>query len=328
MTAPGLRQARVWAVVLHYQDADDTVRCVRSLQRGIALDLGILVVDNGPADEAHEALVARLGPRVTCLATGENLGYSAGNNVGIRWALERRPEFVWILNPDTVVAEDTLAGLLATADDLGDAGVLGPRLTLGDSADERIWSDGGVVDARRYGATSNRHAGRPAAEVPPEGPVDVDYVPGASMLLRRTMLESVGLLPEEWFLYFEETDYCRRVRQAGWRTVLDDRVSMTHFKRSSGLLLAPYYLYYMTRNRLLFAERHFGASVDVALADFEAAFLHPWRRNVGERAPAWLPHFDALVAMAVSDARDGTWGRQPRVDAVPVAVLPDAGSVA
>jgi GT2 family glycosyltransferase len=134
------------------------------------------------------------------------------------------------------------------------------------------------------------------------------------------MLEAVGLLPEDYFLYFEETDYCREVRAAGWRTLVDDRVSIVHRKRSSGLLPTPYYLYYMTRNRMLFASRHFDADPALVLADFERAFLTPWRSKVEQHAPGWLPQFDELVSWALHDARSGVTGRQPRVELVPVPV--------
>jgi GT2 family glycosyltransferase len=281
------------------------------------LDLAIVVVANGPQDDRYRDLVDLLGLQVTTIATGSNLGYAAGNNVGIRWALERRPEFVWVLNPDTEVAPTTLSRLLSTAVSHGDAGIIGPRLVLGDG---RIASDGGIVDAARHGATSNRNAGRLAADITAAGPRDVDYVSGAALLLRLSMLEAVGQLPEDYFLYFEETDYCRAVQAAGWRTLVDDRVSIVHHKRSSGVLPTPYYLYYMTRNRMLFASRHFDADPALVLADFDRAFLTPWRSSVEQHAPSWLPQFDEIVALALEDARSGVTGRQPRVDVVPVAV--------
>jgi len=317
MTARIVRPVRVVAVVLHYDAPDDTLSCVAALRRSTMLDLAIVVVDNGPQDDRSRDLADRLGPQVTTIATGSNLGYAAGNNVGIRTALERRPEFVWVLNPDTEVAPTTLTSLLDTAGSHGDAGILGPRLVLGDG---RIASDGGIVDAARHGATSNRNAGRLAADTAAAGPRDVDYVSGAALLLRRSMLESVGLLPEDYFLYFEETDYCRAVQAAGWRTLVDDRVSIVHRKRSSGLLPTPYYLYYMTRNRMLFASRHFDADPALVLADFETAFLTPWRSNVEQHAPGWLPQFDEIVSWALQDARSGVTGRQPRVELVPVPV--------
>jgi GT2 family glycosyltransferase len=328
MSWGAVRPVRVVVVVLHFRDPEDTLRCVSSLPRSTTLDFAVLVVNNGPADAAYDDLVARLGPHITTVATGSNLGYAGGNNVGIREALHRRPEFVWVINPDTVVEPTTLADLLATADAVGDAGIVGPRLVLEATGEgERIATDGGVVDPSRHGATSNRNAGRRVLDVPPSGPRDVDYVSGAALLLRRSMLESVGLLPEDYFLYFEETEYCRTVQCAGWRTVVDDRARMVHRKRSSGLLLTPYYLYYMTRNRLLFAGRHFGSGSVETLADLERTFLGPWRAKVEEHAPDWLPQFDALVSWAVADARAGMTGRQPRVDDVPEPVAASSTEV-
>src|SRR3954447_19748903 len=101
-----LRDARVAAIVLNYRHTEDTVACLAALQRSTCLDQRFLVVDNaapGPAhDRLREAVAAVTAPAtdVTVLATGGNLGYAGGNNVGIRRALERRPEFLLLVNPD------------------------------------------------------------------------------------------------------------------------------------------------------------------------------------------------------------------------------------
>lgn len=316
MTAP-----RVATVVLNYRATQDTVRAVGAVRRSTVLDQLVVVVDNAARGPEHDDLRARLGSGIECLTSGGNLGYAGGNNVGIRFALDREVDFVWVLNPDTEVEPTTLERLLAAADAVPDAGTIGGRLLLPNG---RIQFDGGLVDEARLGAPSHLNAGLKPKAVAATGPYDVDYVNGACLLIRRAVFDRVGLLPEEFFLYFEETSFCRDVRAAGWRNIVDPRASLLHLVRSRPGLPTPYYLYYMTRNRLHFAQRYFDADLDLALAIWTEDFLGRWRARVEQEAPGWLDTFDALVELAVADARGGIFGRVPAVEKFPNP--PAAGS--
>jgi hypothetical protein len=316
---------RVATVVLNYREPSDTLRAVASVRRSTVLDQRLVVVDNAEDGPEHRALADALGQGVEVLATGGNLGYAGGNNVGLRHALDgAAPEFLWVLNPDAEVEPTTLERLLEAAEQVPDAAVVGGRI-LHDAApagEGRIWFDGGLVDDARWGATSHLHSGRAERSVPAGDPRDTGYVTGACMLVRRRALLQVGLIPEEWFLYFEETDLCRRLQALGWRTVVAPRARLVHRKRSSGALPTPYYVYYITRNRLRFAQEWYGTGRsgpqhDAVLADWRAAFLDPWRDRVAERAPHWLATYDHLVATAVHDAQEGVTGRRPDIEEVP-----------
>jgi len=312
--------ARTGVVVLNHGDSTDTLGCLASLEQSDDLDVEVLVVDNGPEDAGHRRLVEAVGGRARVIATGDNLGYAAGNNIGIQQVLDAGCRYVWLLNPDTVVAPDTLPRLLDHLGSVPDCGIVGPRLVLPGSI-PLIWSDGGHLDESAHGATSHLNAGLAAADVLPGKPRDVDYVSGASLLVRRSVVDTVGPLPEDYFLYFEETDWCVQARRHGWRVMVAPAASVVHLKRSSGELPKPYYLYYMTRNRYLFARRCLERDGEAALAELEASFIEPWRERVELRAPYWLPAFDRLVEMAKADARAGRWGRRDDITeyAEPVA---------
>lgn len=296
----------VATVILNFRAPDDTVNLVESLRRSKNLDQRIIVCDNGPADDDHKRLRHRLGDGVDVIATGANLGYAGGNNVGLRHAMRYDPAYFWVLNPDAEVEPATLDLLLATAAAVPDAGVLGPRILYPDRS--RIWFDGGVVDATTWGNTSHLHNGAQVASTPPSAPRDVDYVTGAALLIAAPVIRAVGLLPEHYFLYFEETSYCRDVAAAGWRVLIEPRATMVHHKRSSGTLPTRYYLYYMTRNRIHFGRAHFGASPDQVLSVWRPAFLDPWRARVERIAPAWVQTFDAIVEHAIRDGRGDVYG--------------------
>jgi GT2 family glycosyltransferase len=305
---------RVHTVLLNYRYADDTLRCVRSLEASAFRSQHLVVVDNGSGEETVAELRRGLGAR-TLLETGENLGYAGGNNVGIRYALDRDTDFVWVLNPDTVVEPRTLSRLLRTMEEEPDCGVLGGRLLNGGTDPLTIASDGGIIDRERGGATDHRHVGDRDADVPAGGPHPVDYVPGAGMLIRRRTLEDVGLLPEEFFLYFEETEFNLRVRRAGWRVLVDPRARIHHHKRSSGRLPAPYYVYYFVRNRVLFAERHVPGWDGELPPDLET-WIDAWREKVERADASWVSTYEELVERALTDARAGVDGRRDDIEAV------------
>lgn len=297
---------RVGVVILHFGNSDDTVTCVDSLARSDDLDVDLVVVDNGPEGAAFMELRDRIGPRGETVASGDNLGYAAGNNIGISRVLDRGCDFVWILNPDTVVEASTLPVLLDHMANVPDCGIVGPRILL-PGPSRRIWFDGGLIDWD-VGTTLSLNAGLASDLVEPQVR-DVDYVAGTSMLARRSTIEDIGLLPEHYFLYFEDTDWCLRAQRAGWRTMVNQRARMVHEKRSSGVLPRPHYLYYMIRNSVLFAD-FLGVDGESALQALDKRFLKNWRTKVDQHQPSLLPAFDDIVELAKTDGRARVTGRR------------------
>lgn len=314
------RNARTGVVIVNYGEPTDTLGCLDSLEQSEERAFDVVVVDNGSGSDEHGRLLAGIGSRAEVIATGDNLGYAGGNNVGITRLLERGVEFVWLLNPDTRVESSTLTRLLRVMDRRPRAGVVGPRLMLpGDPP--TIWYDGGEVNLRRFGATRHVAQGRVEAEVEPPRPRRTGYVTGASLLTRATTLAQVGLLPERYFLYFEETDWCIQARRLHWTCIVQSRARMTHLKRSGTGLPEPYHVYYTTRNRYFFARDCLGLDPEGAFANLDARLLPNLRLRVVEEAPAWLPAYDELVARAKADARAGRYGRNDEITDYPRAAV-------
>jgi GT2 family glycosyltransferase len=316
----GLPETRVVTIVLNYQNPEDTEACVSALRRSTDLDQSLIVVDNGPSGTPeNDRLKSLVGSHGVLLTTGGNLGYAAGNNVGIRLALQQRPEFIWLVNPDLRVEPNTLELLLDTADTFRDAAAIGPRIVYGGAGPTRIWFDGGIFDPADAGRTGHLHDGKQESDFPPGNPYDTDYVTGACLLLRTDAIRQVGLLPEDYFLYFEETDYCRQMDGRGWRLIVNPQARAHHFKRSSGALPTVSYVYYMRRNKEIFARR-LGLDVSAAVAHFDRVWTVPWRTKVSQRAPEWLSVFDDIIALAETDAKEGRTGRQDLLSRFPSAV--------
>lgn len=297
----------VGIVVLNHGDPTDTMRCLEALARSRHRDAVAVVVDNGSGPD-HRSTLARGLDVTPLLATDANLGYAGGNNVGIRWVLDRDVRFVLLVNPDVLVRPDTLGTLVSGLRRDPRIGVAAPRLVNGGSRPTTIWYDGAVIDWSRGGATAHVRSGVPLDDAPTRPAVeDTAYATGACMLTRAEVFRDVGLLPTDWFLYFEETEFNLLAQRAGYRTVVVRTALAEHWKRSSGPLPRPYYVYYYVRNRVLFGARHSDRDVDVLVEDV-MQWVHEWRAKVVRNDPSFTPTFDRLVAGALDDARAGRTG--------------------
>ncbi len=260
-------------------------------------------------------LAAELGPAVPLLETGTNLGYAGGNNVGIRYALERDADFVWILNPDTEVEPDTLDGLMTSMALRPDAGFAGSLNLFGDSQPPVIQFAGGHIDWDGGVVVSSLGRGSPLSSNRRRDTYDVDYVAGSSMLVRRSVFEDIGLLPEHYFLYFEETDFQVTAARQGWKSVLNPLARVWHYQASATHLPAPYYIYYYVRGRILFAHKFTDFEDDEIVAGL-AGFIDGWRSRVAERAPSGSSTYNTLVEWATADGIAGVTGPRAEVNAM------------
>lgn len=296
---------KVLVVVLAYNRVELTLACLTSLARREYEQSDVLLVDNGSRDGTPAAARAHF-PGVGVIETGANLGYAGGNNVGLRYALERGYDYALLLNNDTEVAPDCLHELVAVAEADPAIGLAGPTITYFDRPDT-IWSAGGTLDRRR-GSSTMRGLNQPL-EAQSSEPAEVDFLTGCALLCKRPVLERAGLLDERFFLYYEDAEWCVRARRAGFRVVHAPRARVLHKIPPDGRAAAPYVGYYMARNRLLFL-RATGAPPPVwlraiLLQDLRTCLswsLRPkWRGKRGQR--------DALLA-AWRDFALGRFGRR------------------
>ena len=242
---------RVAVVVLNWNGLADTVECLASLEQLETPAYEVVVVDNGSTDGSVTAIRERF-PRVTVLENGENLGYTGGNNAGLRYALEQEADYVLLLNNDTTVAPDLVRRLVDAAEADPQVGIAGPTIYYHDRPDV-IWSAGGAIDWER-GTTwmvglDELDEGQFGAQ-----PRAMDFVTGCCILVRRALIERVGLLDERFFAYYEDTEWCARAARAGYKIVHVPAARMWHKISPCAQSDSPFVHYYMTRNRLLFLK--------------------------------------------------------------------------
>lgn len=203
-------------VVLNWNGWRDTLDCLASLEKSTYGDHEVVVVDNGSTDDSV-ARIREAYPEVVLLETGANRGFSHGNNAGIRHALTEDADHVWLLNNDTVVDPDALAALVDATD--ASVGAVGSVLYSSPERDEIQVYGGGWV--RPWIGVSR-------ALLSPEEEAKLQFVIGASLLIRREALEGVGLLDDGFFMYWEDADYGFRLREAGWKLTIASESRVWH----------------------------------------------------------------------------------------------------
>jgi len=222
--------SKTWIIIVNYRTAGLVIDCLDSLSSQVN-DLGggrILVVDNCSGDDSVERLQKTIIQKnwsgwVDVLPQEMNGGFAYGNNAGIRTALSspEAPDYIMLLNPDTLVRKGAVSALAGFMDEHTNTGISGSLLENEDGSVEcsahRMHSPLGELDAgARLGVLSRILHNYVVSEAPAADAHCCEWVSGASMMIRRQVLEQVGYLDEGFFLYFEEVDFCTRARRQGW----------------------------------------------------------------------------------------------------------------
>jgi GT2 family glycosyltransferase len=266
-------------------------RCLAGLPEAVGPDIRteVIVVDNASHD-GSVAMVRAEFPAVRLLANRENRGFAGGNNQGMAAG---RGRTLLLLNPDTEPAPGALAAMLATLDSAPGIGMVGPRL---------LNPDGSTQPSRRRFPTLvtaliestplqpyfpdhpllRRYyvADRPATERQ-----DVDWITGACMLVRRAVVQQVGGFDERYFMYSEELDWCRRIREAGWRIVYEPAAAVVHHEGQSSAQDVPARHLRFQRSKVRYFLRWHGRRAAAALRLWLLA-LYAWQGAL--EAGKWL----------------------------------------
>ena len=231
-------------VVLNWNGWKDTISCLESLKK---LDYGnfkLVVVDNSSTDDSV-AKIQQAVPGIELLQTGANLGFGGGCNAGIRHALSGGADYVWLVNSDAVADSKALLALVRVADENPALASVGSVLYEFDPVDKvQLWG----------GSRVNLWSGQ-SRHQRVQGPLD--FISGASLLLRRAALEEVGLFDQEtFFMYWEDTDIQFRMRKAGWQIAVADDSRLWHKQFASLGKHSALLDQYFTQSGVRFFRRH------------------------------------------------------------------------
>lgn len=265
-------------IVLSWNTRELLRGCLASLQAalrpGIPPAVEVIVVDNASTDGSAE-LVARDFAEFRLLRNAENAGFARGNNAGLALSAGRH---AMLLNCDTIVPAAAIAGLVNFMDAHPAAGACSPRLARIDGSPQP-YAYGGDPELGYLLRRGLRRVlrSRPLHDWAVAETIEVDWVSGACLLARRRAIEQVGGLDESFFMYFEDSDWCLRMRQAGWRIYYVPAASITHIG-GQGLARNPAARAAYYRSLSHFYDKHYGPAsrglMRMALAAYRTIVRH------------------------------------------------------
>jgi len=250
-----MEKPKVAIVIVNWNGWEDTIECLESIYKIDYPDYEVIIVDNHSQDDSVKRIKeSSEGKAFTIIENEENYGFAEGNNIGIRYALKYlNPKYILLLNNDTVVDEDFLKELVDAGENKAYIGILGPKIYHYDRPNI-IWSAGckiswkfargiqigtGELDKGQYNDQK-----------------EVEYVSGSAFLIKTDVIDEIGLMDKNYFLYFEESDWTLRANQAGYKSLYVPSAKIWHkVSRSGGGISKPAGLYYITRNRWIFMKK-------------------------------------------------------------------------
>ena len=241
-------------VILSWNGKELTQLCLRSVLQCTYPNFRITVVDNASVDGTVDALQHEFGDKIDLIANPRNLMFASGNNVGIKHLMEQRMEWVRLLNNDVEVDPGLLYAMVAVGESDPQIGIVGPKIYYWQSRDT-LWFAGGKMSLWGRGS---RHIGiRQKDEGQYNQVHDVDYVTGCALLIRRKVIEHIGLLDESYPMYNEDSDWCQRARQAGYRVVYAPEGKLWHkISASAGGQLSGFKIRHRLRSQLIFLKKY------------------------------------------------------------------------
>ena len=238
-------------VILNTNRRADTLECLQSLTQNEYANLDILVLDNHSTDGSVAAIEANF-PQVFIINLTQNLGYAGNNNVGIQAAMDKGADWIFVLNEDTVLAPDCLAKMVEVGESDPQIGIVGP-LVYHHAEPAIIQTAGGVFGPRWE---SFHLAENEADRGQFQQPHFVDWISGCGIMVRRGVIEQLGMIDERYFYYWEETEWCLRAGKGGWKIVNVPQAQLWHKGVQQDHQPKPSVTYYATRNRLLTIAKH------------------------------------------------------------------------
>lgn len=253
-------------IILHYLKKDLTAQCLESVKklRTPDCELQTIVVNNNPKENLKD--LEKKFRSFHFIKTDRNLGYSGGNNFGIKKALKSGADFVFLLNNDTTLEKDCLLQLIRVASLIDQSGIFGPKIYFTPGYEfhqdhyspleqgKVIWYAGGKTDWKNV---LMAHRGVDQVDKGKFNKIQkTDFATGCAMLIKKEVFEAVGLLDDDYFLYLEDSDFCQRAQRAGFQILYIPEAKVWHANAGSSEVGGTLHDYYFTRNRMLFGMKY------------------------------------------------------------------------
>lgn len=246
---------KVFIILINYNGANDTIECINSIKKISYSNYEIIVVDNCSTDNSV-SILEEFSRKVdfTLIKSHINNGFSAGNNLGIKEAIKKDFDYILLLNNDTLVSSNFLEKLISGFKCSSRCGVTVSKIYYAKEHD-LIWYDGGSLSLNTARTKHWHYHQKDTHEI--KQPHKVSFATGCCMCLSKKVIEDVGLLDEDYFLYEEDADYCCRILTSGYDIYYIPDSVIYHKVSSSTGELSPLSQYYAVRNKYLFIRKNY-----------------------------------------------------------------------
>ena len=241
---------KIFIIVLNYNNAEDTLECVKSLDF-LGEEYQIVLVDNGSDITCIKEIESNIDERIKLITTNENLGYAEGNNVGIRYAIEHGAEIIVVLNNDVIANVDSFNKSIKILKETEQIAIIGP--TILEIEGNLIQSAGADIDYLNVYSKLIKHKEKFCAQ---NRLIECDYVGGACMIFKSNLPQIIGYIPDDYFLFFEETEWCIKAQRAGYKVVCNMNSYVRHKGSASINKVSGMSRYYFERNRARFIVKN------------------------------------------------------------------------
>ena len=229
---------KVFIVILNYNGKAVLKNTLESVYKLNYPNYEVVVVDNNSVDGSFEEARISFG-KFNFIKNNQNVGFAAGNNVAIKWALEKMADYILLLNNDALIEKDALTNLIKAAQKNDKIGILSPVIYKGNSS--QIWFSGGKIDWLRM---RTEHL---------DNIKETQYITGCAMLIKKDVFKKIGLLDETFFLYYEDADFSFRAAKNGFKLKIVSEAKVFHFEKSSESLNK---IYYLVRSGIIFFRKN------------------------------------------------------------------------
>jgi GT2 family glycosyltransferase len=239
-------------IIVNYNGKKYIRDCLNSVFSSHYPKFEIIVVDNASCDDSDN-IIEKEFPYVRLIRNKKNLGFAAGNNVGIRMA---KGDVVILLNNDTIVEKEWLEELVNTLTSSNKIGIVGSKILFPNK--KTLQHAGGIIHPN---ALTNHYGYREEDIGQYNMIIDVDYVTGASIGIKKEVFKKIGFLEESYYpAYYEEIEFCYRAKQRGYRVVYEPKSVLYHYGSASTHLFSYKFYYYYHKNRIRFVLRNYSFS--------------------------------------------------------------------
>lgn len=290
---------KVYFIILNFNAYEDTINCVKSIRKNCGYNnYEIVIVDNNSKDNSYNLLKEEFNDCIL-LKSKENKGYANGNNIGIKYALKNRADYICVLNNDVEVEQDFLKIILEKFNENSSIGMVGPCICDYKNKN-KIQSMGaninlftGLAQAKLKNAVYNKYK---------DSEFDVDYLGGACFVVKRDVFEKIGLIPENYFLFFEETEFCLKAKKKGYKLICLGKSKVYHKGSATISKYGGLSYFFLNRNRVVFIRRN--AKLFHKIIFYPYVFIEAIGRMIIRKEPKKLIEYYIEGIKAETDKMD------------------------